>query len=186
MTTQLDPIDLTRTYTVEEFMALPDDGKPYELIEGEIVEMPGPSIAHGLVISRLFGFLHNYLVTNHYGQVFNNTAFILNSKNAPLPDLAFVKAERLAGVDFEDAFPGPPDLVIEVISRTDEFFRLDNKVEAYLEAGAHLAWVINPHRKIVFVESPNAIKPLVLGVEDELDGGDVVPGFKLLVKALFE
>ncbi len=179
-------IDLDRSYTVEEFMSLPDDDNRYELIRGKLVEMKGPSYRHGRITSRLFHYLDTFLAAHPIGEVLNNLAFELNPNNAPLPDLAFVAAERLVAADFDSAFPGPPDLAVEVVSRTDYIYKTDEKVEEYLKAGTRLVWVVNPRSEVVSVYHPGKLKPRVLDIEDELDGEDVLPGFRLAVKALFE
>ncbi len=183
MTTALE---LEKTYTIADFEALPDNGKEYELIRGELLEMPGPSTGHGIVISILDTELRLYNRKVDVGQVLPGIAFVLDPENAPRPDLAFVVKERLIGINYYDAFPGPPDLAVEVVSRTDVTFNVDDKVEDYLKAGVRLVWVINPRNKLVFVYHPNADKPQVLGLKDELDGENIIPGFKLPVKTLFE
>lgn len=186
MTSALEMIDLDRTYTVKEFMTLPDNGKRYELIGGKLSEMPGPSIQHGLIIRNLFHYLDTYLTDHPTGKVLNNLAFELNPKNAPLPDLAFVLSERLQSIDYSDAFPGPPDIAIEVLSRTDYTFKTDDKIVEYLKAGTRLIWLINPNSNLVFVYHPGGAKPLILDGNDELEGEDVIPGFNVKVSALFE
>ncbi len=176
-----------QTYTVSEFMELdlPDDGKQYELIEGELIEMSGPNVQHGLIISHLFHYLDSFLASNQLGRVLNNAAFELNSKNSPIPDLAFISAKRLIGLDFTKPFPGAPDLAIEVMSPSDKWSDVSKKVQLYREAGAKLVWVIDPFDQGVTVHRYDAPRRLLL-INDELDGEDVVPGFKLKISALFE
>jgi Uma2 family endonuclease len=188
MTTEIaESTDAEKTYTVAEFMALPNNGKRYELIEGELTEMPGPSYSHGQTISNLVGEVKFYLRSSSIGRVFSGTAFALGPKNAPVPDVAFVVAARMNVEDEFDAFPGPPDLAVEVLSRTDYVFDVDDKVERYLKAGVRLVWVINPRKRIVEVYHPaTGLVPQIVSSETELDGEDLLPGFKLAVKALFE
>lgn len=188
MSAQLEVFNAERTYTVEEFMNLnwPDDDKRYELVEGELIEMKGPSAAHGAVINKLYSNLIIYLETNPLGLLFTNTAFELNPKNAPLPDLGFVSEQRLATINYDNAIPGAPDLAVEVLSRTDTFFEADDKVERYLKAGTRLVWVINPRGKYVLVYRLNSPDVQLLNPKDELDGEDVIAGFKLSVSKLFD
>ncbi len=125
MTVQLEKfVDLARTYTLAEFMTLPDDGHFYELIEGRLVEMRGPGLRHGEITTILIQQIRNYTDLNPVGKAWTNMAFVLNPKNAPLPDVGYVVAERLASLDYEDAFPGSPDLAVEIVSRTDELFEI--------------------------------------------------------------
>ncbi len=176
-----------KLYTVSEYMALPDDGKEYELINGELKEMPGPSFIHGKIIGKVLTYLNNYLDSKPVGQAISGTACVFRGDYAPRPDVAFIAAERTQSIDEFDAFPGPPDLAVEVLSRTDSTFEVEEKIQEYLKAGTRLVWLINPHSKLVLVYRPATdLTPQVIGLQGELDGENVIPGFKLLVNKLFE
>lgn len=184
MTTQLDK---ARTYTVEEFMSLPDDGKRYELIEGELKEMPGPNHKHGIITSRLIMALGNFLASQGQSPdlALTNMAFELAKKTAPIPDVAFITAERAAGDDLSKAFSGPPDLAIEIMSPTDKWSEVINKVKLYQRYQTRLIWVVDPFDQGVFVYQLGHPRRTLLA-EDELTGEDVIPGFSLAVQALFD
>ena len=102
------------------------------------------------------------------------------------PDVAFVRRERVLAAGRVDAFwRGAPDLAVEVISPNDLYTEVDEKVAEYLEHGARLVFVVNPRRRTVAEHRPG--EPVrVLTVEDTLDGHDVVPGWSLAVRDLFE
>jgi Uma2 family endonuclease len=159
------------TYTLADLMNLAAAGKEYELRRGELVEMPGPSYKHGVIVTRLDRYLDTFVSEQQLGQVLSNTAFVLKA--------------RLMGFDVNDAFPGPPDLAIEVVSRTDVVFDVDDKVADYLKAGVQQVWVVNPRSQLVFVHLPNVDKPLVLDSHDEIEGNALLPGFSLKVAVLF-
>jgi Uma2 family endonuclease len=175
----------TYRYTVADLMNLAATGKEYELRRGELVEMPGLSYKHGVIVTRLDRYLDTFVSEQQLGQVLSNTAFVFDPQNALRPDVAFVLKARLAGLDVNDAFPGPPDLAIEVVSRTDVVFEVDDKVADYLKVGVQQVWVVNPRSQLVFVYLPNVEKPLVLGSHDEIEGGTLLPGFSLKVTVLF-
>ncbi len=126
-----------------------------------------------------------YLIDKPIGEVLNNSAFELNPANALLPDLAFMLLEHSAEVDPTTAFPGPPDLAVEVMSPSDKWSGVSKKVQLYQQAGTRLVWVVDPFDQGVTVYRLNKPRRLLL-VDDELDGEDVIPGFKLPVKTLFE
>jgi len=176
--------EVKQYYTVEEFMALPDDGNRYELIEGELREMPGPNFTHGSITILLIVELHSYLTTSLIGRVLTNMAFELSRKSGPVPDVAFVKLERVAGIDVSKAFPGAPDLAIEIMSPTDKWSEVAEKVQLYLQAGTTLVWVVDPFDRAVNVYHKGQNRRLLLEDAD-LDGEDVLPGFKLKVSSLF-
>jgi Uma2 family endonuclease len=78
-----------------------------------------------------------------------------------------------------------PEIAAEVISNNHLAEDVLEKIEEYFAAGVQLVWVIYPRRQRVHVfESPLRIRGLAL--TDELDGGAVLPGFRLPVSALFE
>ncbi len=176
--------EVKQLYTVEEFMALPDDSNHYELIEGELGETPGPNLTHGLITTLLILELSKYLTVSSIGKVLTNMAFQINSKSAPIPDVAFVMSQRFVGVDVSKAFPGAPDLAIEIMSPTDKWSEVAEKVQLYLQAGTTIVWVVDPFDRAVNVYHKGQNRRLLL--EDaELDGEDVLPGFKLKVSSLF-
>lgn len=185
MTAQLEVAELEQTSTDEE---LNTDDKLYELIDGEYFEMNrGPSSTHGDIIFTLSGYLFAFLTINPLGKGYSGTAFTLNPQNAPIPDVAFVKAERihLAAINTELAFPETPDLAVEVMSPSDKWAEVVAKVRRYQQASVGLVWVIDPFDQNIYVYKLNKRKKMLF-LEDELDGDDVIPGFKLAVKALFE
>jgi Uma2 family endonuclease len=78
-----------------------------------------------------------------------------------------------------------PDLAVEVISKTDDWSAIVAKANQYLKAGTSLVWVIDPYLKGVFVFHENDPFPQILKPEQELEGENVIPGFKLKVSDLF-
>jgi Uma2 family endonuclease len=100
------------------------------------------------------------------------------------PDAAFIAKERFTAFG-EPLFQLAPDLAIEVVSPDEDILK---KAREYLSAGTRLVWAIYPDEKIVYVFHPPRDGELwlqELGVEDTLDGEDVLPGFKLKVRDLF-
>lgn len=180
-------IDRTRTYTVKEFLALPEDeaAHQFELIEGVLTEMPGPNLNHGLITTRLVLAIGSYLSDKALGQVLTNLAFVLDDKNAPMPDVAFVEADRLKVASRETAFEGAPDLAIEVMSPTDKWSDVSRKVHLYQQRGSKLVWVIDPFDQGVTVYHHERPRRLLL-IDDKLDGEDVISGFSLEIKTLFD
>ena len=100
------------------------------------------------------------------------------------PDVSFVRADRLP--DEEGSFPDlAPDLAIEVGSPGDTRPEVEEKVREYLAGGVLLVWVFDPVRRTVRVRGADGTDR-VLTEDGELDGGDVLPGFRVRVSTLFE
>ena len=102
-----------------------------------------------------------------------------------IPDLAFVRADRVPPEDERwHIAPFAPDLAVEVISPNDRYVEVMEKVERYARAGVPLVWLVDPRRRVVEVHALGQ-PPLTLHESDTLDGGDVLPGFALLVADIF-
>ena len=100
-------------------------------------------------------------------------------------DVAYVSRERMKAVENIDKFlPFAPDLAIEVLSPTNTAQEMDEKVALYFAGGARAVWVFNPRRRTVAAyTSPFDVR--ILGEQDMLSGGDVLPGFNLDLSQLF-
>jgi Uma2 family endonuclease len=77
-----------------------------------------------------------------------------------------------------------PDLAVEVISPSDLVYDLIQKIAEYFEAGVRLVWVVYPPQRLVYVYE-SLTRARILTVADELEGGAVLPGFRLPVANLF-
>lgn len=142
------------------------------------------------VASQLLGKVLIWLNTQELGVAVGEVPFQLS---APInrnrrPDAAFVSYQRWPKSqrppESENAWPVVPDLAVEVVSPTDYAEDLLEKVEEYLRAGVRLVWVVYPRRELLQVyQSLTQIRGLTR--QDELDGGDVLPGFRLPLAALF-
>ncbi len=202
---ELTDIDLTRTYTLDEFFDLDlyENGEfEYELVEGKLVPRnrpapTGPSALHGRIANNVGYYLKVYAReqarlagTNVIGQVFNNAPTILGTNEAKgrptyvLPDACYVASGRLPG-DFAGPIALVPDLVVEVNSPSDNTQDIHDKLVAYRRVGVPLIWSIYMLEKFVVVYDNGKLAQL-FNLEDELKGGATLPGFGLKVSALFE
>jgi len=174
--------------TADELLRMPRDGYRYELVAGEISKMSPPGWKHGVVAMRLSGILEQYVREKDIGMTFcAETGFLLarDPDTVRAPDYAFIRKDRLPAQQPEDVYwPGPPDLAVEVVSPGDTIHEIDDKVKAWLDAGALMVWVVNPKwRSVTVYRSATDIKTLTEG--DELSGEDVVPGFRCRVGEIF-
>ena len=178
----------TRWVTVEDVERLPDDGYRYDLIDGELIRMTPAASGHGEVAFEIAWHLGTFVRPRRLGRIYAaETGFILRRNPDVIlgPDVAFVREERIPADHDPDHFlPLAPDLAVEVISPSERRGQITRKVRTYLEGGVRLLWLVNPRRRTVTVYSPGA-EPRVLTGADELDGGDVLPGFRLPVTAIF-
>jgi len=175
--------------TADELLDLPDDGMRHELVRGELRTMPPGGGEHGDESSVFDGSLGTYVRAHKLGRVYTNeTGFVLetNPDTVRAPDVAFLRRDRLAdGRSPRGYLRVAPDLAVEVIPPNDRYTEVAEKIAEWLAHGVQLLFVVDPRRKTVDVHRPGQ-PPRILGVDDTLDGEDVVPGWTLAIRDLFD
>ena len=175
--------------TAEDFWTMPDvPGKRYELVEGELIEMPGTGAVHGFIVKSILLLLDSYVKRQRLGIVLGDGVSYILSRDPDvvrIPDVSFVGRLRIPkGGPPEGYWPFPPDLAVEIVSPHDRFSDVQAKVREYLAAGTRLVWVVWPEGRSVIVHGADGV--VELGSEGVLSGGDVMPGFEVRVGQLFE
>jgi Uma2 family endonuclease len=172
--------------TADELLAMPDDGTHrYELVKGELIAMSPSGELHSRIAARIHTHLGAHVRQHKLGETYiADGGFVLfrDPDTVRAPDVAFVRAERLVSAD--TFIPGPPDLAVEVVSPGDLFSEVNAKVLEYLRSGTRMVIVVDPRKQIAMVRTPHGANDLT--VDDTLTGGDVVPGWSLPLRGLFE
>lgn len=181
-------VEADRDLSVGEFERLPEeDAYRVELVRGRLVREPRPGARHGWLMARLGARLQRHVEENHLGLVCMDVGFVLSTDPPSVrgPDIAFLAGDRLPPGELTTGFPRTaPDLAVEIISPSNSASELQRKVLEFLDAGSRLVWVVDPQARIVTAyRSRDEIR--VLGESEELEGGDVLPGFRLPLEALF-
>jgi Uma2 family endonuclease len=157
----------------------------YELLKGELRPMAPTGEDHGFVAANIVGFLVAHVRPKRLGRVYSSeTGFRveLDSETVLAPDAAFVQKSRV--VPSRKYYQGAPDLAVEVISPSESHAGVEEKVQAYLEAGVRAVVIVNPVRQTVSLwRSPKEMT--LLGQGDVLDLSNVVDGFSIAVDELF-
>lgn len=159
----------------------------YELVKGEVVEMPPPGIVHGGIAVNIASPLHTHVRRHNLGRVIVEGGFCLECWPDTVrgPDVAFIRRERIPSEGLPQAFfAGAPDLAVEVVSPSDTAAELEAKVHDYLRAGSQQVWVAYPHSHRVVVFRPDGSAHWY-SEEDTLEGGDLLPGYSLPVREIF-
>jgi Uma2 family endonuclease len=179
---------LAKPMTVDEFEAMPEDGKRYELVRGVLREMPAGGGWHGEIGADFIIDLGGYVRAHQLGKIYNaDTGFRIfpDHETVYQPDVAFVRADRLPSLsERRRILRIRPDLVVEVVSPTDRMSDVLDKVADYLRAGVPLVVVAEPDRRVVTTYRPNR-DPRELAEDREFDGEEIVPGFRLVVADIF-
>ena len=179
------------TLTPEMSLGSPLEGDTlYEIVDGRRVEKPPMGTFQIFVTAILDQQLGGFARTNRLGRVFPEMLFRINPAGSPMrrPDIAFVSYGRWPRdrkVNSDNGWDVIPDLAIEVVSPSNTADEVLGKVREYFLAGVRRVWVVYPSERQVYVyQSPT--RNSILGDGDDLDGEDVLPGFRLSLAELFE
>ncbi len=161
----------------------------YEIVNGLRVEKPPMGSFQIIVASLLAEKLAPYTRLQGLGRVVIEMLFKLpGTTQKRRPDVAYVSFDRWAKgrkVNIEDGWDVVPDLAIEVISPSNSADEVNQKIAEYFKAGVRQVWVVYPVSRLAHIfESPK--KVTILDINDDLDGGDLLPGFRLSLAELFE
>ncbi len=161
----------------------------YEVIDGRYVEKT-TGVYENWLAGVIFSQLDAYAVRSSVGHAVIETMFDLRPRvnRERRPDAAFVtfvRWPRDRGIPETRSWAVVPDLAVEVLSATNTAGEVAEKVEEYFAVGVRLVWVVYPvQKKIYAYTSTNQVR--VLGLQDEIDGGEVLQGFRLPVRELFD
>lgn len=171
-----------------EVQLIPSD-LVYEVIDGEIVGKP-VGVQQSDIAALLVILLGAFVRANRLGRVFTELAFLVDrTRNRQRrPDVAFVSDARWPFRKRAPDVPAwdvVPDLAIEVISPSNSASELQDKILEYFASGVREMWIIYPgQRQLHRLQSPTQIEVLQMG--QELDGGTILPGFRMHLSELFE
>lgn len=178
--------------TMEQFLALPDDGVDRDLIRGKLLESPISyrGKRHTRTTSQLDFLLRRWLLTLPMprGDVLvGDQAFRFrhNPDSIIGTDIAVISPE-LAALLPEDAFiiEGVPLLAVEILPPSDIRERIADKILEYLSANVPFVWIVDPVFRTVTVYRPDA-KPAMFNEDHELLGDPHLPGLRISVAEIF-
>jgi Uma2 family endonuclease len=161
----------------------------YEVVNGEKREIAPMGVFSGTIASILCAWINAFAAPKKLGFAVTETLFDFGAgRQQRRPDVAFVRFERWQApanwTDDPPAMPVVPNLTVEAISPTNTADEVETKIVEYFAAGVELVWVIYPRQGRIYVhQSPSETR--VLQHSDELEGGSVLPGFRVKLADLF-
>jgi Uma2 family endonuclease len=175
--------------TAEEYLRLPDDGRPTELVRGRVVEMNVPTPRHGEICLQAGYLLRRFLEDHPLGRVASNDGGVVTERNPDTlrgADVSFYSYQRVPRGPLPRGYLGVvPELVFEVRSPTDRRAAVLAKVAEYLEAGVTLVCVLDEQAMTATVY--HADRPEhTFAADEELDLSEALPGFRVAVGRFFE
>lgn len=156
--------------------------------KGELIIMPPTGSRTGLRSAKIIQQLANWSDRDGTGVAFDSsTGFTLPDGSKRSPDASWVLRERWDALNKEkqDGFaPIAPDFVIELLSPSDSWSLLQQKMLDYLDNGVHLAWLIDPEQKRVYIY--RADQPVdILENPSALSADPLLPGFCLDLQEIY-
>jgi Uma2 family endonuclease len=171
--------------TYKEFAELPDDGKRYELIEGELILNASPVTRHQQIVRRILASLDRYFMDHGGGEVFVSPLDVVLADDVVLePDLMVIRSERMSIVAKKN-IQGAPNIVIEVLSESTRRKDQIIKRKLYERFGIDEYWLVDPDHDnfTIYRRSGTAFARV------EAAGtitSPLLPGFTLDVNNLFD
>ena len=173
--------------TAEQYFALPDVG-PSELVRGEIVMMTPPGARHGWLCAEIARLLSNFVSEHDLGYVLTNDSGVVTTRRPDSvrgADVSYYSYSRLPKGELPRGYPEQsPELVFEVLSPTNVWKEMLEKVSEYLNADVLRVCVLDPDSKTLVVYYPDRPE-ISLSGEEELTLPEILPGFVLPLTTLF-
>ncbi|MEZ4867391.1 MAG: Uma2 family endonuclease [Caldilineaceae bacterium] len=175
-------------WTYADYLALPDDGRRYEIIEGVLYVANAPNAAHQFAVTELSRQMGNFVMDQKLGRVLVAPfeVHLAETSRPVMPDVLFVHSERWPKESIQ-FFAGAPDLVVEVVSPSST--RVDRVVKftTYEQAGVPEYWIVNPHTKSVEVYTLSNQEYALFGdyTGDEIIHSQVLAGLTIVASTLF-
>jgi len=140
----------TRRLTYEEYLESPEIKQRYEIVDGQMIMAPSPTVEHQNILRQLFRLLDRFVTELQLGEVWFAPLDIVIQRE-PLrtrqPDLLFVRSERVGtlGQIVEVA----PDLVVEILSPSNTRADVESKLADYSRLGVPECWLVSPEARSV-------------------------------------
>lgn len=178
---------LVAPFTTADYREMPNDGRRYQVVEGELFTAPTPNSFHQFVQKNLLFILEGYLLLHPVGTVLGAPCDVyLDDFSLFQPDVLYVTREHDARIQ-ADGIHGAPDLVIEILSPSSA--ALDRRKRGLLaKAGTVEFWQIDPALRQLqrFVFNESAAKPIALIDEPESFTSPLFPGLTLAIAQIFQ
>lgn len=139
-------------WTYTDWLALPDDGFKYEVLDGELYMSPPPSVSHQHTASDLLTRMRKHALDKGLGQVYTSPIAVkLPVQEVPLqPDIVYISVNNL-NIIGEEEIDGTPDLVVEILSPSNWTYDRGKKQEVYRQAGVKEYWIVDYRKRTVEV-----------------------------------
>jgi Uma2 family endonuclease len=182
------PMELQRRrVSYDDLAQMPEDGRRYELYDGEVFVVPSPILLHQVVAMRLWRILDDYAFQTRGLAVASPMDVVFSQYDVVQPDIVFLTAESLRTVSLMDRVRQPPDLAVEVLSQATASHDRGRKMRMFQRYGVPEYWIVDPIAKTIeiykLVESAYELVGAFSGSETMHSA--VLPGLALEPSSVF-
>lgn len=173
--------------TYDDLKQMPQDGNRYEIIDGEPVVSPAPSLIHAEIVARLFVLIREFVLRHKPGgRVFTAPVDVrLSPPRIVEPDIIYVSPERRRILANPALIEGAPDLIVEVISPSNRPYDERVKFRIYAEAGVCEYWLADSERRTLTLLTLESGDYVALPLDGVIARSRLLPGLEVDVDALF-
>ena len=171
----------TAKLTGAEFDALPyDEGRLWELLEGDLIDVPSPTLRHQRTVGKLLTSLNTGLMKEQKGECFPDVEFALGPNLRLRPDLAILLTPNWRSLDIDlSPVPGSPDIAIEIISPSERAGDSARKVKTYLKHGVQEVWQLFPLSSDILLHRAGSIITVLR--ENDILSTPLLPDWQIAV-----
>jgi Uma2 family endonuclease len=174
-------------WTYEDYAAIPDDGKRYEVVNGVLFMSPAPDKWHQKTVGRIFRYLSAHIEDTGIGEVYIAPFDVELAPNIVVQPDVLVLLKPHLGKATDKRVIGAPDLVVEVASPSTAIYDRREKLDAYIQAGVAEYWIVEPatHSVEVLTIEANAFSSRGIFEGKTTLTSKVIPDFSIHVEQFF-
>jgi Uma2 family endonuclease len=133
-----------RRLSYDDLARMPEDGRRYELYDGEVFVVPSPILLHQVVAMRLWRILDDYAAQTGGLAVASPMDVVFSNYDVVQPDIVFLTTESMRTVSLMDRVRQPPDLAVEVLSPSTASNDRGRKMRMFQRYGVLEYWIVDP------------------------------------------
>lgn len=174
-------------FTYQDYCLMPED-KRYEVIEGELLVTPAPSVRHQTILSRIWFKVMAHVEAESLGRVLSApTDVILSEENVVQPDVLFVAKRRQGILNPTGGVQGAPDLAVEILSPATAGRDRIAKRKLYGKYGVKEYWIVDPAAQTieVLIHTPAGLDTLQVFPEGSVLASPLLPGLTMALTDVF-
>ncbi len=138
--------------TYEDYVSLPNDGRRYEIHDGELSVTPTPTFRHQSVLAALLGVLRAHVLAHGLGEVVPAPITVVLAETTVVePDIVYMASERMSIVSARGTVDGAPTLAVEILSPSTARNDRQTKKQLFGRYGVPCYWIVDTDARAIEV-----------------------------------